>query len=153
MQGYSQASIKYGLYYNDELMSLITISKSRYCIESTYEIIRFCNKLNVSVVGGFSKLLKHFRTLYKGMIVSYANRRWSTGGLYEQNGFNNKENTVPNYWYFKLGNVLESRLKYQKHKLYKIFDNFNAKISEYENMFNNGYSVIYDSGNIKYNLI
>jgi len=152
MQGYTQASIKYGLYYNDELMSLITISKSRYCFESSYEIIRFCNKLNVSVVGGFSKLLKRFRTLYKGMIVSYANRRWSTGGLYEQNGFNNKEITVPNYWYWKDGE-LESRLKFQKHKLEKALDFFDSNKTEYENMFNNGYSVIYDSGNIKYNLL
>ena len=67
IQGYSPSTTKLGLYYNDELMSVMTFGRSRMGIgkkEEGYELIRFCNKLNTSVIGGASKLLKYFIQMY-----------------------------------------------------------------------------------------
>ena len=63
-QGYAPAPIRYGLYYEDELVSLMTFSKIRHTIGESkdangYELVRFCNKLNTSVIGGASKLFRY----------------------------------------------------------------------------------------------
>lgn len=41
----------------------------------------------------------------------------------------------------------ESRNKYQKHKLKNLLENFDPKLSEIENMVNNGFDRIWDCGN------
>ena len=45
------------LYFENELVSLITFGKSRINKNYDYEILRFCNLKNTNVVGAFSKLL------------------------------------------------------------------------------------------------
>jgi hypothetical protein len=40
--------------------------------------------LGYNVVGGFSKLLSYFRNNYVESIVSYADRRYSNGGVYDK---------------------------------------------------------------------
>ena len=44
--------------------------------------------------------------------------------------------------------VLESRIKYQKHKLGKLLETFDPAKSEIENMKLNGYHRIFDCGNL-----
>ena len=44
---------------------------------------------------------------------------------------------------------LENRMKFQKHKLNNLLENYDETLSERENMKNNGYLWIYDCGNIK----
>jgi hypothetical protein len=150
LQGNVNAAINIGLYYNDELVSIMTFIKSRYNKEVEYELLRFCNKLNTSVIGGASKLMSCFINTYKpNNIISYANRRWSQGNLYEKLGFTFTHNTLPNYFYYKNGD-LESRVKYQKHKLKDKLEVFDDSLTESENMYNNGYRKIYDSGNKVY---
>ena len=151
LQGSCNSSKDYGLYYNDdELVSLMTFGKTRFSKNYEWELIRFCNKINTTVVGGASKLLKHFeRENQPKSLVSYANRRWSEGGLYKAIGFEHTHNSTPNYFYFKENTMLlESRNKYQKHKLSKVLEDFNPKETERENMFCNGYRRIWDSGNM-----
>lgn len=149
LQGFTKSSLKYGLYYNDELVSLMTFRKHK---KHQWEIARFANKLNTTVIGGASKLLNHFEKLNKPReLLSFANRRWSVGNLYEKLGFTFVSNTEPNYFYFKEGTInLEKREKFQKHLLSNILTEFNSEISEFQNMFNNGYRVIFDCGNKKY---
>ena len=54
-----------------------------------------------------------------------------------------------NYFYFKNEyDELQSRVKFQKHKLKNILEVFDENLSESENMYNNGYRKIYDSGNL-----
>ena len=72
LQGYVNSSIKIGLFINNELISLMTFGKSRDR-KNNMELLRFCNKINYSVVGGFSKLLKYFSNNYKfEKIITYA---------------------------------------------------------------------------------
>lgn len=150
LQGSCQSSIRLGLYYNDELVSLMTFGKSRFNKNYEYELLRFCNILNTSVVGGASKLLKYFERNYNPKsLISYANRRWSTGDLYNSLGFEHIGVSKPNYFYFRYNDVktLYSRNKFQKHKLSNLLDVFDENLSEYENMKNNKFRRIFDSGN------
>lgn len=151
LQGYTNSEIKIGLYYESELVSVMTFGKSRYAKDIEYELIRFASKRFLNVIGGASKLLKYFeRTFNPKSVVSYANRRWSKGNIYNTLGFNFIEETNPNYFYFNKSGLMESRVKYQKHKLENILPVFDSSLTETENMFNNGYRKMYDSGNLKF---
>lgn len=150
LQDSISSSIQIGLYFNDELVSLMTFSESRYDKRYQYEILRFCNKCHVNVIGGFSKLLKYFKKVYNcESIISYANRRWSRGDVYHKNNFNLMRITKPNYFYFQLNNLnLYSRQMFQKHKLSIKLDQFDECLTETENMYNNKYRKIYDCGSL-----
>ncbi len=142
--------IRLGLYYNDNLVSIMTFSKARFNKNYDYELIRFCNLIDTNVIGGASKLLKHFKNKYNGSIISYANRRFSNGNLYETLGFKLINETEPNYFYEKGGLLSYSRTQSQKHKLSKILDDFDNNLTEVENMNNNNYYQVFDCGNLVY---
>ena len=152
MQGYCNSSIKIGMYHEDNLMSIMTFGKPRFNKNIDYELIRFCTKKGYTIQGGGSRMLKYFEKTYKPKsLLSYANRRWSTGNFYIKSGFTFKYNTTPNYFYFHpKENILWSRNKFQKHKLKGLLETFNPDVTEAENMHNNGYRKIYDSGNKVY---
>ena len=149
LQGACNSSVRLGLFYNEELVSLMTFRKH---MVHQWEIARFSSNLDTVVTGGASKLLKYFERNYKPKsIISYANRRWSQGNLYEKIGFEFIENTPPNYFYFKINeNILYPREMFQKHKLKDKLEIFDPQLTETQNMFNNGYRIIFDAGNKKY---
>lgn len=149
LQGSINSKINLGLYYEENLVSLMTFGQSRYNKNIEWELLRFCNILNHTVIGGASKLLKYFENKFNPKsLISYANKRWSNGNLYYALDFIFLNDSKPNYFYFDTNTgILESRIKYQKHKLKNILQNFNEDLNESENMFNNGYRKIYDSGN------
>lgn len=156
IQGTCNAKINIALKYNNEIVSIMTFSKNRFRKNiSDWELVRFCNKLNYVIPGAASKLLKYFELKYKPQkLISYADRRWSRGNLYNQLGFNFVKNTRPNYWYFKKPITdLINRLSFQKHKLSKKLTTFNINKTEYENMLDNGYDRIYDCGNMLFEKI
>ena len=92
--------------------------------------------------------MKYFERAYNpSSIVSYADRRWSNGGLYKSLGFSFMGNTPPNHFYV-LNNKRYNRVMFQKHKLKDVLKNFDQSKTEKENMFVNGYRIMYDSGNM-----
>jgi len=153
IQGTCKSSINLGLYYNDELVSVATFGKSRYDKNSEYELLRYASKLNTSVIGGFSKLLKYFVKEYSPKsLITYCDRNTSVGNLYLQTGFQLTNVTGPNYFYFKDFNVY-SREQFQKHTLKDKLDIFDPQLTEYENMQINGYDRVWDCGNYKFTYI
>lgn len=148
IQGKDVSKIRLGLTYNNELISVMTFGKTRMSKKYQWELIRYATKLDTYVIGGASKLLKYFTRNYNpNSIVSYADKRWSNGNLYKQLGFNLSHISSPNYWYI-INGVRESRIKYQKHKLEKLLENFDSNKTEYENMLDNGYDRVWDCGNM-----
>ena len=153
MQGNVNSKFKLGLYHNDELVSLMTFGKKRIVLGSKsvsneYELLRFCNKLDTTVIGGASKLLKHFIKNYNPKeIISYANRRYSNGNLYEQLGFINIGSTTPNYFYV-INKKREHRFKYRKDVL--VSEGYDKNKSEHQIMLERKIPRIYDCGNFKY---
>ena len=152
LQGYATATHKIGLYYNSELVSIMTFGKSRYDKKFDWELIRFANKLGTNVLGGASKILKYFRTKYQGSILSYCDISIFSGNLYKQLGFEYSHNAKPNYFYFDNMLNVYSRVSFQKHKLEDKLANFNPSLTEWENMLNNDFNRYWDCGNAVYTL-
>jgi hypothetical protein len=152
IQGKDKSSIQYGLFHNDELVSLMTFVKSRFDKKIQYEMYRYCNKLNTNIVGGASKLFKQFLNEYSpNTIVSYSDKRYFDGTVYQNLGFNFIENTPPNYWYISPNyKSLYNRMTFQKHKLEKVLGKYDINLTEWENMLQNGYDRIWDCGNGKW---
>jgi hypothetical protein len=152
LQGSTSARIKLGLFYQDELVQVMSFSKPRYNKNYEWEMIRECSKQNARVIGGKGKLLKYFERNYNPQsIISYCDRRWFTGESYLKLGFELKEKSKPSYFYFETNNwtVMINRLQLQKHKLSKIPGfQFDPLLTEWENMQLNGYNRIWDCGQL-----
>lgn len=106
-QGYAFSSIRYGLYYNDELVQLMTFGNPRYNKSYQYEIIRECTKGNVVVRGGTSKLWKHFireNEVYSCICYSYPHNGEYTDHYCRYCGFNNITRAYPEKKVFFVGN-------------------------------------------------
>ncbi len=145
-----QVSYSLGLCYNNELVQLIGIGKSRFNNNYDYELIRSCCKIDTVVVGGFERLLNNVNL--KGSIISYVDRRFFSGNSYISWNFNGK--TSPAYFYMKGYLNRESRFKYQKHKLEYLFpDIYDKDLTEWQIMQLNGYDRIWDCGNLVFSKV
>lgn len=149
LQGDCRASVRLGLSFENEIVSVMTFGKCRFGKKHEWELLRFCVKPDVQVVGGAGKLLKHFeRAARPKSMVTYADRRWSNGRLYEALGFKLAGVSKPGYFYVQPNHVKRlNRIGFQKHRLEKILKKFDKNLTEYQNMAANGYETIYDCGN------
>lgn len=146
IQGYIPSKVNLGLYYQNSLISVLTFRKSRFNKQYDWEITRYVNKSGYSIMGGFSKLLKHFTENYPGSIITYSDKRLFDGQVYESNGFIRLKSSSPNYYYTK-GLDRQSRQQFQKHKLQEKLEIFDSEFTEVENMRANGWDRIWDCGN------
>jgi len=158
IQGNSVDKIRLGLFYENEMVSVMTFGKKRKCTGNNdaldeYELLRFCNKLQTIVVGGFSKLFNFFIKNFKPKnILTYADIRWS-GTVPETTVYNKLEFkyiriSPPNYWYVKVGefNKRIHRFSFRKDTLIK--EGYNPKNTEWEIMQIKNYDRIWDCGNL-----
>ena len=158
LQGACQASVVWGLFdQQGQLMSAMSFGKSRYNRCYQYELLRFCCALGVSVPGAASRLLKQFLTqsaVTGHKLVSYCNRRWSTGLIYETLGFTMSHVTAPGYYYVKRnGEYAGTRQQWQKHLLKHKLEIFDPTQSEAQNMLANGYTRVWDCGQLVYEMV
>jgi hypothetical protein len=151
LQGYTGSKIKLGLFYKNKIVSVMTfsklsISKGSKNKEGSWELSRFCSDIHYRVIGGASKLLSYFEKNYQwNEIISYADRRWSSGNLYEKIGFTLVGETKPNYWYFK-GRDLKRIHRFALRK-----NSTDPKDqTEWEIRKSQGWNRIWDCGNLKY---
>lgn len=155
IQGSDISSIRLGAFYNEELVSVMTFSKSSIskggvADELTWELNRFCSKLDTSVIGVASKLLKYFTKNFEWTnIFSYADRRWSNGNLYQKLGFSSDGETGPNYWYIS-GSKRYHRFNFRKDVLKSKLKIYDENLSESELMILNKFDKIYDCGSYKF---
>lgn len=157
LQGDCKSSIRIGLFYNNNLVSIMTFSKLRLPLqklkvyrnkEKHYELTRFCNKINNNVVGGASKLLKYFIKKYSPIqIETYSDNLISNGDLYNRLGFKHLHTSKPGYWYV-INGIREHRFNWRKQKLVKLGYDINK--TEEEIMSELGYYRIYNAGNKKW---
>ncbi len=149
IQGYAPAAIKLGLFFNDILVSVMTFStlspaKGQTRQKDHWELSRFCSLVNCSVVGGASKLFSFFiKNHSPGLILSFADKRWSTGNIYNILGFNKQKDTNIGYWYISDGKRIH-RYALRKTKV------DNQELTEYENRLAQGYLRIWDCGHSKW---
>jgi len=124
-----------------------------------YEIARFAVKNGYHIPGAFSKLFFNATSTEDiSEVVTYANLRFGNeDNVYLKNGFNFESVSKPGYMYAKQSgrNKFQyvSRSQAIKTNLHKIVENFDPKLSQYENMTNAGWYRIWDCGNAKYTWI
>lgn len=153
LQGSAPATIKLGLYYDEELISILTLGVPRFNNNYAYEIVRYCTKNEVGVVGGIEKLYKYFIDTYKPKsVITYSNISKFTGNVYNKIGFKPvqpKAITEPGYVWINEGNdTVLQRYQTQKHKLLKSGLGTEDQ-TENEIMRSNGFIKVHDCGNIK----
>ena len=147
IQGFSPSQIKLGLYYNNELISLMTFGWRYTNGKREFELIRFCNKINYSIIGAASKLFKHLIKTNNDEIISYADISLFNGGLYEKLGFKKVSLSKPNYFWIVDG-VKKHRFNYNKNKLIK--EGFDPNKTEIEIMHERGYYRVWGCGQEKW---
>lgn len=147
IQGNTTASIRLGLFFKDELLSVMTFSKSRYRKDAQYELIRMASKVHVP--GANSKMFSYFVKTYKPeSVISYADLSYGYGDGYLKLGFKFDGITAPNYSYVHVNSdKRENRQKYQKHL---IVNETNKHLSASDIMSENGYYKVYGCGSSCY---
>ena len=144
IQDECSSSERIGLFYNDELVQAVGFSKSRFSKNET-ELVRMVTKLNTQVVGGFSRLMKHFGK----NCISYIDRRLFDGKGYQSSGFKYVCTNRPNYYYVKELDRYH-RMNFTKKNIAKKFPKeFDEKLTEEKNMKKLGFYRMYDCGTIK----
>ncbi len=154
IQGWCISSKRVGLFYDNELVSLMTFGNLRKSLgqknkKNEWELLRFCNKLNTTTVGGASKLLNFFIKNYLPVkIISYSKNDYSNGDLYKILGFSELGNSISYYWV--VDKLRRNRWNFRKDKLVKM--GYNSDKTEVEIMHQLKSYRIYDSGNTKWEL-
>lgn len=140
IQGCVNSSLKLGLFHNEELVSIMSFDHfegRNRMPDDNWNLNRFCNKLNINVIGGASKLLNYFIKNYEvKRIISYADISWSKGNLYETLGFKKIKESRYDYKY-----VIDGKRIHKSN-----FKKSNTGISE----SSLDLPKIYDCGKIKY---
>jgi hypothetical protein len=153
IQGFIGSKFKVGLFFENELVSLMTFGEMRKSLgqkskKNTYELLRFCNKLNYSVVGGASKLFSYFtKNNEVSEIISYSLNSYSDGNLYKNLNFELIGNTSLNYYWCKNG-IRYHRFNFRKDKLVKM--GYDPSKTEVNIMNDLGYYRIFDCGSKKW---
>ena len=152
LQGYAQSSVALGLYYNNELISVMSFGRPRFDDKYEYELIRYCVKSGCAISGGKEKLFKHFVDRYlNSSIITYCNISKFTGMSYFDLGFKRYDNwiTVPGYVWVKPDiNSIVSRYQAQKKNLVQKGLGTDDETEDII-MTRLGYLKIYDAGNLK----
>jgi hypothetical protein len=153
LQGRSNSKINIALYYNNEVVSIMCFGSLRKSLGTTskkgdYELHRFCNKLNMVIVGGASRIFKYFINTYEfNKIISYYDKSFGFKNFYNSIGFEFLGETPINYFYLKSG-IRIHRYNYSKSKLVKM--GYDEKLTENEITKKIGINKIYGVGNYKY---
>ncbi len=145
------ATVKLGLYSEslDRLVGLAIFGSSRFK-KNENELLRFCSKMGISIVGGLSKLISAYRKANPGTLISYCDRSISNGNAYIKTGWRLKHITPPGYRYV-MNESTFNRLRFQKHKL-KNMIGYDPDRTEWEIMQDNGYDRYWDCGQFVFQL-
>lgn len=145
----------FGLFYENELVAVMTFSKCRYNNNFDWEIIRYACLQTFTVVGGAGKLLAGaINKLGSNSIFSYSENMIGVGNLYTKLGFQYLGETGPGFFWYKDGEVINRQMA-AKYNLIKMFpDEVEAiqKSSISAFMKNKGYIQVFDMGNKRWGM-
>ena len=152
IQGYARDKIRIGLYYDEQLVSLMTFGKPRYNKNYQYELIRYCNS-TFNIIGGAEKLFKFFVEQYQPeSIVSYCDLSKFSGEVYEKLGFKKARiSGAAKHWHnLKTGQHITDNLLRQRgfDQLFKT--DYGKGSSNDVLMIEAGFVEVYDCGQATY---
>lgn len=155
LQGAVGAMSTFGLIYQDQIVAAASFSNLRKMVKKgddyrSAELIRFASKNGLTVVGGLSKLIKHFFKQHEfNDLMTYADRDWSLGKGYDQLGFELTAITPPVELYVNLNNGQ----RYFPHRIPEVLTTAfetqkSVDLSEF--LASNGFVKVFNTGNLKY---
>lgn len=153
IQGYSNATYKIGLFYDDVLVSVMLVGKLRDMMgskpkEGHYEIYRVVSREDTEVVGGFSKMLKYFeRTYNPECIITYGDLCYTLGNVYLKCGFTDEGLSSPCYSW-QINGVRYHRSNFMKYKLEECRKD--PSLTEDQAMRSRHAYKVWDAGKIKF---
>lgn len=156
LQNYANDSIRLGLYFNNELVSIMTFGKPRYNKNYDYELIRYCSVINIT--GGAEKLFKAFLEKYKpSSVISYCDLSKFSGSTYEKLNFTLLKSPVPSkHWYRHSDKLHITDNLLRQHGFSRLVNHCSAKednLTTNNNevlMISAGFVEIYDCGQATY---
>ncbi len=151
LQGYSYADVRKGLYFGDELVELVGVN-TKGTHRDEPEMVRLCSKMDTSVVGGFSKLLKASDC---SSLVSYVDPFVFSGSGYAKVGFKVDGVNAPTYFYVRRGyHKRIPRYMFMRDRIKALYERgelryYNPEETEAVNMYKNDYYRIWNCGTIR----
>lgn len=152
IQGFAAATTYLGLFFNNELVSCMSLTKRK----NEWELNRFASKNDIVCVGAAGKLFSFFiKNNNPEIVKSFADRRWTSilsNNVYEKLGFKKIGYTYPDYKYvITKRNILKRAHKFlfRKKILIKKYG-FPDTMTETEMIQELNIPKIYDCGLIKY---
>ena len=141
-----------GLYYNNELVEIMTFGKPRYNSKYQYELLRLCSRPDYVVIGGANKLFSYFVEKYQPeSVISYCDNSKFNGSVYMQLGFSLDSISKPRcHWY---------NMKTKKHITSNLLNQLgtenllgikNEEFDLKEIMIREGFVEVYDCGQSTY---
>lgn len=151
--GLTKQEVCLGLYYNNELIEIMTFGKPRYNKNYEYELLRLCTHKDYTITGGTQKLFKYFIDNYKPTsIISYCDISKFSGDVYERLGFSLKSTSKPiKHWYnIKTEQHVTDNLLRQRGFDQLFGTNYGKGTSNEELMIEYGFVEVYDCGQSTY---
>ena len=133
LQSSAGAKVKLGLFYEEELIQVMSFGIPRFTNDFEYEIIRECSKQDYIILGGKEKLWKYFiKNFQPKSVISYCDFSKFTGDSYLKLGFKKERLNKPGFvWWDKNLNVTYPRSPWKHNE-----------------MKEKGYLKIYDAGQL-----
>ena len=145
----------FGLFYDGELVAVMTFGRSRYNENFDWEIIRYACLQTFTVVGGASKLLSGaIKALGSNSIFSYSENMIGVGNLYEKLGFEFLGETGPGFFWYKPDQIINRQMA-ARYNLSKMFPDdvdeiYSTPISTF--MKSKGFIQVFDMGNKRWGM-
>lgn len=140
-----------GLYYDTQLLQLMTFGKPRYNRNYEWELLRLCTKSGYIVIGGASKLFKYFIKNYlPKSIISYCDRSKFTGEVYDTLGMKLHHTTEPSKVWSKGAEKVTDNLLRQRGFDQLFGTNYGKGTCNEELMLKYGWLPVYDCGQAVY---
>lgn len=135
--GSTKSKYRIGLFKAEEVVAVIAFGRA--CpidyegnTYRSHELIRYCSKKGITVVGGLTKLLASFvRENKPEHVMSYVDREWSDGSNFSKIGFELIGETNPETFWLSL----ENGKRYRKHAFEQMID---VNMEQWQELRNSG---------------
>lgn len=140
-----------GLYYQNNLVEIMTFGKPRYNFKYQWELLRLCTLSGLEIIGGAARLWKHaLSELNPESIISYCDLAKFSGGVYERLGMHLVRNTSPaKVWSYDTKKITDNLLRQRGFD--QLFGtDYGKGTSNEELMIISGWRPVYDCGQAVY---
>lgn len=143
----------YGLYYNNDLVSVMTFGAPRWNRAYEYELLRLCSRSDIKVIGGAERMLKRFiQDHHPKSIISYCDISKFSGDVYTRIGFTRLKDTEPNLVWSKGKKHITNNLLMHRGFDQLFNTNYGKGTSNNELMIQHGWKPVYDCGQMVFEM-